>query len=64
MRPEQVAEVHPVELVAGEDEVMVAGDLQEIAQVLAHGVGGALIPGGALGGLLRGEDLHKAALEK
>ena len=35
-------------------------DVQEVAQVLAHGVGRALIPTRALRGLLGGENFHKA----
>ena len=37
------------------------GMLQEIPHVLAHGVGGALVPMGIILGLLGGEDFHERA---
>ena len=64
VRLEHVGEVHAVELVAGEDQHVVDARLREVAQVLAHGVGGALVPVGALAvGLLGGQDLDEAAAE-
>ena len=58
---QHVAEIHPVELVAGENQHVVDAGLLEVAQVLADGVGGALIPVGRwVDRLLGGEDLDEA----
>ena len=59
----ELAVVHAVELVAGEDEHLVVVALGDVAEVLADGVGGALVPVGGLVGLLGGEDLDEAAVE-
>jgi len=37
-------EIHPVELVAAQNEEIIVGLLEKVAQVLANGVGRALIP--------------------
>ena len=63
MRPEQVAEVHAVQLVAGQDQHFVRGVFGDVADLLADGVGGALIPVGGLVGLLGGQHLDEAAAE-
>ena len=60
---EHLAEVHAVELIAAEDDVVLVRVLEEIAEVLPHGVGGALVPARVRGRLLRGEDLDEAAGE-
>ena len=60
---QQRAKIHPVKLIAAQDEVVIVGLLQEIAHVLPHGVGCSLIPLRAFGRLLRGEDIDKAARE-
>ena len=39
---------------------MFVGTVQEVAQILAHGVGCALVPTRTLRGLLGGEDLNEA----
>ena len=57
---EQVAIVHAVEVVTGEDQHEVAADLLEHPLVLSHRVGGALEPGAVALGLLGGEDLDIA----
>ena len=54
-------EIHPVELVAAQDEEIIVRLLEKVAQVLADGVGRALIPLRAFRGLLRGEDVDEAA---
>ncbi len=58
---EQLPVVHVVELVAAEDDEILRRMLQEIPHVLAHGVGGALVPVDVVLGLLRGEDFHERA---
>ena len=60
----QLAEVHAVEVVAGEDQVVVGVVAREVARRLAHRVGRALEPVGAVGRLLGGEDLDEAAREQ
>lgn len=52
--------VHAVEVVTGEDDVLVALGLVEEPDVLADGIRGALEPVLVLGGLLRGEHLDEA----
>ena len=56
-------EVHPVELVAAEDEVVFVGPLQEILHILAHGIGGALIPVVVARSLLGREDVDEVIAE-
>ncbi len=56
-------EVALVELVAGEDEDVAALVAAQVPHALAHGVGGALEPVGALLGLLGGQDGDEAARE-
>ena len=63
VRVEQLRVVHAVEVIAGEDQVVVGLVLREVAGGLAHGVGRALEPGSALRGLLGGQDLDEAVRE-
>ena len=63
VRLDQLAEVHPVEVIAGEDQVVVGVEALEVARGLAHGVGGALEPVRAVGRLLGGEDFDEALRE-
>ena len=63
MALQQEPEVHPVELVPRENENQLVGVIGEVDQVLAHGVGGALVPPLALGALLRRQDLDEAVGE-
>ena len=56
--------VHPVELIAGQNHDVVGVGLGQITQILAHRVGGALIPVGSLRhGLLGRQDFDEAAAE-
>ncbi len=64
MGAHQVAEVHAVQLIAGQDQNVVAGIFLDVTDLLAHGVGGALVPVGLLIGLLSGQDLDEAAAER
>lgn len=57
---DELLEVHPIELVAREDEVEVVFLGVEVLEVLADGVGSALIPLLAHFRLLGGEDIHAA----
>ena len=61
MAGHEFVEIHLVKLVAAEDEEPLPGLLEKVGEVLAHGVGRALIPTGPGGGLLRGENFHEAA---
>jgi hypothetical protein len=58
-----MAEVHPVELVAAEDEGVIEIVVEEMEEVFANGVGGALIPGSIGKGLFGGEDFDETAGE-
>src|ERR1035438_9865805 len=58
---DHAAKVHSVQCVAAEDEEVVPLVIHEVNQVLADGIGGALIPGRVGVGLLGGEDFHEPA---
>ena len=60
---DDAAEIHPVELVAAEDDEILEVVVEEVCEVLANGVGGAFIPGSAGRGLFRCEDFNKPAGE-
>ena len=60
---DQLAEIHAVKLVAAENEQVLEVMGEEMEQVLAHGVGRALVPGGVGEGLFGGQDFHKSAGE-
>ncbi len=68
VRGQHFAEVHAVELIAGEDEDVLGIALDEMAEVFADGVGGALVPVPRFIGfahrLLGGEDFDEAAAER
>lgn len=57
-------EVHAVELVAGENEYVANAVFFEEANLFADGVGGALVPVGAIESLLGGEDFDEAVVEE
>jgi len=63
MGGDHLPKIHPVELVAGEDQHVLDARLLQVAEILPHGVGGALIPVGVGDGLLGGQDLDEAAGE-
>jgi hypothetical protein len=63
VRGQHVGKVHPVELVAREDQHVVDIGLLQGAEVLPHGVGRALIPIRAVVGLLGGQNLDEPAGE-
>ena len=57
------AVIHAVELVSAEDDEVLVGALEEVAEIAADGIGGALVPMGAARGLLCCEDLDEGAGE-
>ena len=59
-----VLEIHPVELVSGEDQHQVVIALGEVGDIAADGVGGSLIPRLVLHRLLGGQDLDESAAER
>ena len=63
VRGEHVGVVHPIELVAREDQHVADVGLLQVADVLAHRVGRALVPAGIVERLLGSEDLDEAAAE-
>ena len=60
---DQVGEIHPVQVIACEDEDVVGLHRVEVAPCLAHGVRCALEPRRAVGGLLRREDVDEPRRE-
>ena len=63
VRGEHLAEVHPIELIAGENQHDFNARLLDVAEVLPHGVGGALVPIGVVERLLGGQNFDEAAVE-
>ncbi len=63
MLQENLPVIHAVELVAGKNDEVFVGALEEIPEILAHRIGRALIPLRPFGSLLRGKDLDKAGAE-
>ena len=57
---DQLAKIHPVKLVAAQDEQVLEVMRQKMQQVLSHGVGRALVPGRVGESLFRRQNLHKA----
>ena len=60
---QDVPVVHPIELVAAQNDVVIDRTLEEVAQVLPDRVGSSLIPMRSLGSLLRRQDLDEARRE-
>ena len=61
---EELRVVHPVEMIAGENQVVVRLVRFEMPARFAHGVSGAFEPGRAVGRLFGGEDLDKPVREE
>ena len=59
----EVAEVHQVQLVAGQDEHLARIRFEDPVQVLAHGVGSALVPVAGPDPLLGREDVDVSLAE-
>jgi hypothetical protein len=64
MPVEHILEVHAIELVATEDDVVICILVMEMLEVLTNGIGGSLIPGIGLVGLLGSQDFNKAVAER
>ena len=60
MLADEILVIHAVEVVAGQDDVLVAVGLVEEPKVLSHSVRGTLEPVLVDGALLRGENLDEA----
>ena len=63
VRVDELGEVHPVDVVAGEDEVVLGVHVAEVARGLPHRIGRALEPVLALGRLLGRQHLDESAGE-
>jgi hypothetical protein len=63
MRLDQLFVVHPVQMIAGEDQVVLGVVLYEMPRRLPDGISRALIPVGIVGRLLGGEDLDEPTRE-
>ena len=61
---DELGVVHPVQVIAREDEVVVRVVALEVAHCLPHGVRRALIPVRIVGSLLGRQDFHEAAAER
>jgi len=61
VRLQELGVVHPVEMVAGQDQIEIRIVRQEMSPGLADGVGGPLEPARGLWRLLGREDLHEPA---
>ena len=64
VRVDHLVVVHPVEMIAGENQVVVGVVAREVPRRLPHGVGGALIPVRIVRRLLGGQDLDEALAEQ
>ena len=58
---DDAAEIHPIQLVAAQDEQVIEIVVEKVDEIFAHGVGGAFIPRRVGERLLRREDFHEAA---
>jgi hypothetical protein len=63
MRFEHLAKVHPVQLVAGENQHIIDPRLLNVAKIFADSIGGSLIPIGPFNCLLHGKNFDKPAVE-
>ena len=63
VRLHHLVEVHPVQVVAGEDQVVVGVQVDEVRHGAPHRVGRALEPVGGLGRLLGGDDVDERLRE-
>ena len=64
VRFDHLGVVHPVEMIAGQDQVVVGLVAREVPRGLADGVGRALKPAGVVGRLLGRQDLDEALAEQ
>jgi len=54
------SKIHPVELVAAENQIKLKRMLEEVAHILPHSIGGSLIPLRTFRRLLSGKNIDKA----
>ncbi len=64
VRNDHVLEIHPIQLVAGKDQHIFDVRLLDVAQILAHCVGRALVPIRVVQRLLSGQHLDESAVER
>ena len=64
VRIDHLVVVHAVQVIAGENQVVVGVMAREVARGLPDGIGRALVPAGIVGRLLGGQDLHEALSEQ
>ena len=62
MRGQHLGEVHAVQLVARENQRGLDTVLLDVSEVLADGIGGALISVGSFEGLLSGNNFDESAV--
>src|SRR5204862_8086170 len=55
------AKIHPVKLVAAQNQIKLERSLKEVTHVLPHGIGGALVPLRTFGRLLGRQNIDEAA---
>ena len=63
MSLQHLLEIHPVKLVAGQNQHVIHVRLLDVSQLLPDGVGGSLIPGFFVVGLLCGQDFDEPVAE-
>ena len=63
VRLHHLVEVHPIQMVAGEDQVVVGVQVDEVRHGAPHRIGRALEPVGGLGRLLGGDDVDERLRE-
>ena len=61
MLTDDPAKIHPIQLVAAEDEQVIEIVIEEVREIFPHGVGGTFIPRRVGERLPRREDFHEAA---
>ena len=54
------AKIHPIKLVAAQNQIKLEGSLEEVTHVLPDGVGGALVPLRTFGRLLGRQNIDEA----
>jgi len=60
---QDAAEVHAVQLIAAEDQTVVEAVVEDVDEVLADGIGGALVPARIREGLFRGQNFNETTRE-
>ena len=63
MLGDDAAKIHPIKLIAAQNQHVFKIVVEKMEQVFPHGVGCALVPRGVAQRLFRSEDFHKTARE-